>query len=106
MKLMPKDYRLLIQVDEVKEGITEGGVIMPDMHAEVTRPATVLAVGKTVKDYKVGNRVMVMYGAGTDLHSPAKGILQDTYRIIAESNILCEIVDEAGRTVEGVSEEK
>lgn len=106
MRITPKGTRLLIYVDPVEEKTSKGGVWMPEHHSEITRTGTVLAIGRDVKDYRVGDRIIVMYLAGTDLHLPAAGILKDTYRIIVESNILCLLEDENAEGIEGINEPK
>lgn len=95
-KIIPTGKRLFVEVDEVTEGRSQGGVILPEKHSELTRMATIIAMGERVNRdiFKEGDRIVIAYIAGQDLHFPQRGVLKDTHRIISEDNILCKIEDE------------
>jgi len=105
MKIIPTELTMLIYADPVEEGKTDGGIILPDLHSEMSRLSTVLAIGNKVTRYKKGDRVIVGFMGGTDLHFPAKGVLKDTYRLITEVNVTAKVEDEDEPGLEGVNEE-
>jgi len=98
--------RLYVVFDAVKEKVTSGGIIVPDLSEEFIRIGTVKAKGKDVDMYKVGDRVAALYQAGTDLTFKNVDFQEDCHRIIAESNILCVIHEEGVKGVLGKSEEE
>lgn len=109
IKLLPWGKRILVRLDKVKEKTTEGGVILPDMHSEESRVGTILAIGDGVNEertrrrkwfqfwkrkkwiegteIKKGQRILVQFYAGISVHMVGENILDDTLRIITESNI-------------------
>lgn len=110
MKLIPWDKRILVELDKVQEQVTDGGIVLPDKHHEESRAATVLAIGSRVNEewtrYKKwyqfwkpkswvngrsiqpGQRILITFYAGIVVHMVKQGIIDDTRRIITESNIL------------------
>lgn len=95
--ITPGRNRVYLILDRVEAGKSSGEfgveIDLPDMHSEETRQGTVVSIGRNVADYKPGDRVAVMWAAGTDLHFISMGILDDTHRIVAAENILCKIND-------------
>ena len=53
MKIIPQGYRMLVRLLPVEEFKTEGGLYLPEKHAELTRIGIVEEVGEKVsKDWK------------------------------------------------------
>ena len=96
LKFLPTGRNLYVQLDPVSEHITEGGVIIPDKHGETTRLAMVIATGPKVEDDRLvyGCIVLIEFIAGTAIHIPRINFLDDTRRIIAESEIITVVEEE------------
>ena len=90
-KLKPCGIRVLVKLNPVKEMKTEGGIILGDLHAEQTREGEILAVGGEVFDFFRGEKIIISYNAGTVLHFPGSGVLDDTLRVISQHEILCKL---------------
>lgn len=96
MKIIPYGKNIYVILDKVEEKTTEGGILLPDMHSEETREGTIIAVGDRVnaerkkeeKLIEVGQRILVQFYAGVSIHSVTKNILDDTHRLITESNVM------------------
>lgn len=92
LKIIPKGKFCYCQLDKVEEKTTAGGIILPDQHSEGTRLAKVLSVGKDVSpDVKEGSIWAVNWHAGTPLHFVTIGILDDTLRLISESELMAQV---------------
>lgn len=92
LKIIPQGLRLLIRLNPVEEKKTEGGVILPTRHSEESRLGTIIAIGDEVnKKFKVGDQILVAFFSGTVLHFPAEGVLDDTIRMITESEIMAKM---------------
>jgi co-chaperonin GroES (HSP10) len=118
MKIIPWDKRVYVKLDKVEEKKSEGGILLPDKHSEESRLATILAIGDMVNEertrrrkwfqiwkrrkwidgteIKPGQRIVVQFYAGISLHMVTGGMLDDTRRLITESNILCLVEEEDG----------
>ena len=70
-----------------------GVIEMPGAFQQRTEKATVMAVGNEVKNYKVGDKILISYNAGTHLQLPEIYKEQAQHRIIIEHNILCKYED-------------
>ena len=89
LKIIPQGLRLLIRLNEVKQMKTKGGVILPDAHSEESRLGTIIAIGDKVdKKFKVGDQILLAFFSGTVLHFPGEGMVDDTVRMITESEIM------------------
>ena len=86
MPLYPTGERVLLALDAVEERKV-GGIIVPDMHHEPTRYATVLRVGGGVTLYKPGDRVFLGYHAGAVIDRHGLGYAADTLRLVVEGEI-------------------
>ncbi len=92
MKILPCGKRILIQLTPVKEKKTKGGVILPDTHGEESRIGSIVAVGEEVDNgHQPGDKILIAFFSGTPLHFPDEGILDDTIRIITQSEIMAKI---------------
>jgi len=92
LKIIPEGVNILIQLNPVREHKTEGGIVLPDTHGEESRIGIIIAVGNEVdKRHKPGDKVLISFVMGTPLHFPDAGILDDTVRIITQSNIMAKI---------------
>ena len=92
LKIIPKGKFVYCQLDKVESKKTDGGIYLPDNHSEGTRLAKVLDKGKDVSaDVEVGSIWAVQWHAGTSLHFVTSGILDDTLRIISESELMARV---------------
>ena len=68
MKVMPIGDRILIK-PKSSEGITKGGIVIPDTAQEKTNQGTVIAIGDDKENIKVKVRDSVLYDryAGTEI---------------------------------------
>ena len=95
MKIIPQGNRILVQLTPVKEKVTKGGIVLPDTHGEESRIGSIIAVGEEVdKKYQPGDKILIAFFSGTPLHFPDEGILDDTVRIITQSEIMAKISEE------------
>jgi len=94
-KIIPYGTRLYVLVDDVAEK-TYGNIILPEVHGELTRIATVIKVGDKVTYFKPGDRVLLMFFTGIDINLfiPGEGMLSDLHRIITEQNVLAKIKED------------
>lgn len=95
-KIVPQGKRLLIQLNPVKafskeiiknDG-TKGEIVFPDNHSEESRIGIILAKGDEVKGYEVGDKILIAFFSGTVLHFPGEDVLNDTIRMITQSEIM------------------
>jgi len=92
IKIIPKGKFVYTQLDAVEEKKTDGGIYLPDNHSEGTRLAKIIDKGKDVSpDIEIGSIWAVQWHAGTALHFVASGMLNDTYRIISESELMARV---------------
>jgi len=92
IKIIPKGKFVYAQLDAVEEKKTDGGIYLPDNHSEGTRLAKIIDKGKDVSpDIEIGSIWAVQWHAGTALHFVASGMLNDTYRIISESELMARV---------------
>jgi len=97
MKFEPLGKKIYLILDPVEEAKSKGGVYLPEMHVEHLRFGTVMGVGDRVEEkLEVGDRVLVGFQVGTVLYSPTilKSGLQDTHRIVIESEIWFKVIEE------------
>ena len=91
-KIAPEGKRLLVQLNSIKECKTKGGIIIPDDHPEETRLGTVIATGDEVdKKFQPGNTILVQFFSGTVLHLPGSSMIDDTIRMITQSEVMAKI---------------
>jgi len=96
MKIRPWGRNIYVKLDKVGEGITDGGIILPEMHSEESRVGTILSMGDRVNSNREdgerfleqGMRVLIQFYAGVAIHLVSSDITDDTHRIITESNVL------------------
>jgi co-chaperonin GroES (HSP10) len=101
MRLKMFDDRLFVILEEVGEK-KMGSIIIPGNHSERTRIGTVMEVGPGNREYggaiipmnyRVGDKVMVSWGAGTRIHLDGesmygKPVVEDAFRVMRECEIL------------------
>jgi co-chaperonin GroES (HSP10) len=104
MKLTPQGHRLYLLLDEVGEKRYKDTIIIPDQHKERSRIATVIAVGNEIKKFKAGDRVLVSYYCGTELHIPDRDMATGCHRCVPEEEIMFKITEEEKPEVEGEDE--
>ena len=105
MKLIPNGHRLYVLLDEVKEKVYKGTIILPDEHRERSRVATVMAAGDEAKKYKAGDRVLVSYYCGTEIHLPDRDMATGCHRCVTEDEVMMKVIEEDKPEVEGKDEE-
>lgn len=105
MKLIPNGLRLLLRLDEVGEKTYKGTIIIPDQHKERSRIATVIAIGNEIDKYKTGDRVLVSYYCGTEVHIPDRDMPTGCYRCVPEEEIMFKVIEEDKPEIEGEDED-
>jgi co-chaperonin GroES (HSP10) len=88
--------RLLILCDEMAEKV--GRIFVADKHSERSRTATVVAVGDEVKNYQVGDKVLLSWYTGVHLHLIDKELFgipvdEDKHRLVMEGEILGKLTE-------------
>lgn len=92
LKITPRGKFCYVQLDMVEEKKTDGGVWLPDQHSEGTRLAKVLVKGPDVKeDVEVGGIYAVEWHVGTSLHFVTSGMLNDTRRLVSDSELMARV---------------
>ena len=92
IKITPRGKFVYAQLDTVEEKKTDGGIILPDNHSEGTRLAKVIAKGPDVsQDVEVGGIYAVSWFVGDALHFVTRGMLNDTFRLISDSELKARI---------------
>jgi co-chaperonin GroES (HSP10) len=96
MKLGLYGKRILIFCDEISERKV-GSLIISDKRAERSRVATILAVGGDVKNYQVGDRVLLSWYTGVHLHVFGDTLFgetvdEDRHRLVNEDELLGKIL--------------
>lgn len=81
-KIHPLGENVLAKPDEGQKK-TNSGIFLPENAAEKPKTATVLAVGKLVKDVKAGDRIIAKSYTTTDLK-----IDGEEFSIVKEDDIL------------------
>jgi co-chaperonin GroES (HSP10) len=96
LRVQPKGKFVYCQLNLVEAGKTEGGIYLPEKHSEGTRLAKVISKGPDVgEDVKIDDIYAVEWFAGTVVNLVTRGILDDTFRLIPESELMAKI-EEAG----------
>jgi len=91
----PKKDRLYITVEEKAGQI--GSIILTDNVRMRSQIAIVRAIGEEVKEFKVGDKVLISFGAGIHIQLPETYSVEPFHRIITEMEILSLIGDEYGK---------
>jgi co-chaperonin GroES (HSP10) len=92
IKITPKGKFVHVILNKVEAGKTDGGIYLPDKHSEGTRLAKVLAKGPDVSpDVEIGSIWAVEWYAGTPVHFVSIGMLDDTNRLVSESELMARI---------------
>lgn len=84
-KLKPLADRVVAQVEEAQTK-TASGLYLPDNAKEKSKVAKVVAIGKTVKDLKVGDRIVYKEYSTTEIK--VDGI---EYIILKEEDVLATV---------------
>lgn len=97
MRLELFGKRILILCDQIAERKV-GSIILADKHAERSRTAIVLAVGGDVKNYIVGDKVLLSWYTGVHLHVLGETLFgqevdEDRHRLVNEDELLGKITD-------------
>jgi co-chaperonin GroES (HSP10) len=95
MKLKLRGNRLLVVLDKVESREIKPGLFISDKHSERTRVATIKEIGPEVKDFEVGQRVLVSWFTGTRLHLIGQELYgetvdEDRWRVIRDGEIIAE----------------
>ena len=92
MKIVPCEKNLYLVLEKVEEKRV-GNVLLPDMHSEQCRIATIMDIGDDVPSglFKVGERVLIHFFAGTVIHIVESLVLDDTHRIVNYQEVLAKI---------------
>lgn len=91
MKIIPTGNNLYLKMEKRVEKM--GLIEVPEAYQQRTEKAEVIAVGDEVEKYKVGDKVLISYNAGTHIQLPETYKEQAIHRIIVEYNILCRYED-------------
>lgn len=103
--MIPLDNRVIVFPD-VPEGVTEGGILLPETAQEKPRKGTVVAVGPgKLCEYMVDARHKMMVKQGDrvffTLYSGADVTFDDVvYRIMTEAEIICVLKPEDAEQVD------
>lgn len=82
--IKPLGERVLLEVPEVKEEKTQGGLFVPDTAKEKPLEADVIAVGAKVEDVKAGDKVVYAKFAGTEVkYEDKKYLIMDVADVLA-----------------------
>ncbi len=99
LKITPKGkfvYALINKVEEVKSA---GGVILPGDRSEGTRLAKVLAKGPDVSDaIEIGGIYAIQWFTGTVVNIAESNLLDNTHRLISESELMARVEEIDGDT--------
>ena len=83
MKISPLGERVLIKQTKQEE-VTKSGIVLPDtVSKEKPIIGEVTAVGKSIKEIKVGDKVIYEKYAGTEVKDN-----DETYLLLEEKNVL------------------
>jgi co-chaperonin GroES (HSP10) len=96
IEIRPTADKIYVVLDPVEEKKV-GSLIVPRLHSETVRLATIRAIGPDVdpERVRVGGRVVVTYMCGVVLDFFALGNnVVDTHRIVSEAEILCYVTGE------------
>ena len=84
MSVKPLGERVLLEVPEVKEEKTSGGLFVPDTAKDKPTEAVVVSIGAKVEDVKAGDKVIYDKFAGTEVKfEDKKYILMDVANVLA-----------------------
>ena len=89
MKIKPFDDRVLVEPEEIEEGRTKSGIIIPDTAKEKPRTGRVVGVGtdeELAENIKVGDRIVFAKFTGDEIEYKGK-----KYLIVSRSDILAVI---------------
>ena len=82
--IKPLGERVLLEVPEVKEEKTQGGLFVPDTAKEKPLESNVIAVGAKVEDIKAGDKVVYAKFAGTEVkYEDKKYLIMDVADVLA-----------------------
>lgn len=98
MKLSLKDDRVFAIFEKVGEKKI-GGLYVPDNHAERSRVGIIKDIGPEVKEYKVGDKILISWYSGTRIHLDGDKLYgepvdEDSFRVLRECEILAQIVED------------
>lgn len=98
MKIKLFDDRLFAILGEVQEKKI-GSIIIPGSHSERSRIGVVMEVGPEVKNYAVGDRILVSWYSGTRIHLDGdelygKPVVEDAFRVLREAEILGKVLED------------
>lgn len=97
IKITPRGKYCYCQLDKVEEKKTDGGIYLPDQHSEGTRLAKVLAKGPDVSaDVEDGGIYAVEWHVGSPLHFVTSNMLDDTRRLVSESELMARVEETEG----------
>jgi len=92
--IKPVGKKVFVELNPIEEKKTKGGVILPALHHEEFRIGFILAKGKEVNDFEVGDKILVGWVFGESIHFPDQHILDDTLRVGTQSEIWAKIFEE------------
>ncbi|MCD6452986.1 MAG: co-chaperone GroES [Dehalococcoidales bacterium] len=89
MQIKPFEDRVLVEPEEIGEGKTKGGIIIPDTAKEKPRMGKVIEVGtdeELAENIKAGDRIVFAKFTGDEIEFEGK-----KYLIVSRSDILAVI---------------
>ena len=92
MKIFPKSRCVYLVLDSKDDRV--GMIDMPENVSQQTRRGTIISVGKEVTEWKVGDRVIKPFYAGSYIHMNAYGYRTETHVICGEDEIQVRIENE------------
>jgi len=100
IKIVPWGRRVFGVLDEF--ATTTGGIVLAEKHSEQCRTGVVYAVGPDCEFFKVGDRFMIKFMDGVQIHLPAYGVTSERFRMFHEDDFLCLVHDDDGRSAEQI----
>ena len=85
--IKPVGKKVLVELQPVGEKITEGGIILPELHSEPCRIGYVLSVGDDVTIVKSGDKILVSWVFGEVLDFSDRNMNDDTIRMGTQTEI-------------------
>ena len=86
MQIKPFEDRVLVEMEEIEEGKTKSGIIIPDTAKEKPRTGKVIEVGtdeELAENIKVGDKIVFAKFTGDEVEFEGK-----KYLIVSRSDIL------------------
>jgi len=87
--ITPVRNNLYVTVEDKADKIST--IILPENARMRSQVAIVRAVGPEIKDYKIGDKILITFHAGIHLQLPDTYSVEDKHRIISDHEILAKV---------------